>query len=352
MSDSTQTRLDHPSSLKGSQVQDVKVLDMTRVRDDVELAKTGPRDYRNLHRLHEKINPALPTRIRSAKSASSRPREQEPRRSSVHGSTGDHQFKDQAFSDYGDEWTEDLPSIFDLLKKKPDIVQEPDSDLLNPADDEYRAKEVEISNDNNSEMEDTFDDELSDVEAAMIDLENTSSMTNSRHAKVEKVPQSKPYDDNQTIHGIEQDIIQSSRDTEDPRTSNNKRTLTAALPINERLFLSTDSPERPLKVQKRTHEDSPTEITFSDAIDDQTCKDSHLLCDSMAAHQPLIQHSSPRETDESSLTHEIATSGADTLSARQRFSNGGRPLPAWVDDFDPDWVEEFLREYGDLVILI
>lgn len=342
--DSAQTKRAPQSTSKGNHTQDVDIVDMTRVRDDTEYAKTGPRDYRNLHRLHEKINPMAPTRIRSpSKSTRSFGRGQQPGLSTAYDGTEDNEPTNQASSDYDDEWTDELPSTFDLMGKRPDFSVENNSYLPNLANEEHRTKDFGISGLEADETEKPFEDELSDIEAVMIGLEESRSMMDTRHTETEKVAQSERNDGNRALPIVEQDSIQGSEFIDDPSTTNSKRTFSAALPTDERLFFSTDSPERPLKIQK-VLENTPPDPDFSDFADFQSGKKSE--------QQPLIPHSSPNGTDDNGLTYNTASSGANTVSARERFSNGGRPLPAWVDNFDPEWLEDFLREYGDLVILI
>ena len=343
--DSTQTERAPQSTFKGSHAQDVDIVDMTRVRDDVEYAKIGPRDYRNLHCLHEKINPAAPTRIRSpSKPTSSFARGQQPRASTANSGTGNNQPTNQASSDYGDDWMEDFPSPFDLMGKRPDFSVEQNAYLLDPADEEHCTKEFEISSPGADEKEKPLDDELSDIEAVMIGLEDSLSMINTRHTETENVVRSEPNDGSSALPSAEQDGIQRLELMDDRSTSNGKRTFSAVLPADERLFLSTDSPERPLKIQKRVRENTPPDPDFSDFADLQPGKSSE--------DQPVIRRRSPDGTEDNGLTHDTATSGATTISARERFTNGGRPLPAWVDNFNPEYLENFLREYGDLVILI
>ena len=88
-----------------------------RGRDDY--AKVGPRDYRNLHRLHENVTKASPVpTIGQAKSSHSYSKGDQPQLSFLSKAASPVSQPEKTFSDYDDSWMDDLPSPSALLGQK------------------------------------------------------------------------------------------------------------------------------------------------------------------------------------------------------------------------------------------
>lgn len=196
-----------------SQSHDIHVVDMTGRRDDNEYAKVGPRDYRNLHRLHEKVNKPAPTRILSqSKPTFSYDQGKQPRLSFLQKGKESCD-GDRISSDYDDDWMDDLPSTSVLLTRAPGKDKVPETSLQIQAPGDFQVESATASTLIGDEAADIpFEEDISDVEAAMVGLDDSRRM--------------------------------SSPHRED------------------RLFLSTDSPEKPPSVQKKrqlvaVHEDPP-----------------------------------------------------------------------------------------------
>ena len=293
-----------------AQSNDNHPVESARGRESIDLAKAGPRDYKKLHRLHEKVNRGPPAKLIS---------QTKPAFQNTHGFKPS--FLDQETglreasllsSDYDDDWLDDLPSTSVLLGK--------------PTNEGARAK--------TACSETSFEDEISDIEAAMVGLDDSASIA--RDAKAYRTT-TLPEDDNDwNTH--------TAGETQD-----NPFDDPPLLPVSsgrskaERLFLSTDSPERPERPAGKRRADENSERVEDNSSSPPVAKRLRMTTDSQNAGQVATAGERHGQSPNSSQTMDVTTSGAEQIAP-------ARPaLPEWTNDIDPEFLSYFVREYGHLV---
>lgn len=330
--------------------QDINVVDMTGIRDDNEYDKIGLRAYKNLHRLHQKVNKPAPTRIfPSTKPKFSYAGGDQPRLSFLSETSNASRSADPISSDYGDEWIDDLPSTSALLAQRAQVEKISATATSQPAATPSRAKALESTGNTVEDFGSQSGLDVSDLEAAVVRKDDSRAMTNQTFAEGETQDGASPKDCDWPIHEIEQANKRRSQGFSSPAPFADHIYKNPSR--EERLFLSTDSVDKPSSVRKRQH----------------TMADHHNPSD--AAQEPAEKRRKPTEaredeeesskasssiyeTTKSDQTLEASASEVNQISALQRFSNGGKPIPGWARDFDPSFMEWFLTEYGHVVELV
>lgn len=335
-----------PSKLKAAPAKDVPVVDMTRIRNDNQNTKVGPRDYQNLHRLHEKINKPVPGRIltQTYPYSSSSGDGRRPQLLFLDRSE-DNPHLTQTSSDYGDDLMENLPSTSVLLQKEASTSGEGHLQFPGPGCKENHSDDLDVLELKVGPNEIPLDNEFSNVEAAMVGMGDSRRMGGMEHPKETDAVQTDPVGPEAIT---EEGIL--NYPTYGISTSNAPNNATST---NPRLFLSTDSPEKRPSTKKRNRDSANPEVTASHRCEQRLSKKSRLTVDDQDTNeQPLFRRGTLNGTDVSASTLKASESGASAPSMRETFSNQGRPMPAWVDSMDPEFIEWFLRGYGDLVVLV
>lgn len=304
-------RTDHKS-------KKIEQIDLSSGRDIDEYAKYGPRDFRKLHNLHKSVSkgPLVPT-ITKTKPSFSYARGERPNISFLPHEVETSEPTDKIL-DYGDDdWMDDLPSLSSLLSKKQE-----NSGCLSTKDHPINSNpEIEK---NSSDYEDGFS--FSDI----VELNRNSSDSKSQGQKA-----GWNEDSDELLPILTQSVKFSQH-----------RNLGIAIESDDRLFCSTDSPEKPTQSQaiqaevppsrrilvagKRIGVD-PLESEFSSG----NTRVSKRQKSSNQKQQEPIQGSNTK-ADQSQTRPKVVDTAIQSL---------GRPRPAWVDDFDP----EFIAEYADFV---
>lgn len=287
-------------------------------RASLEDANVGPSDFKKLNRLHEKINKDLPPRIMPSAKTLLPPSNGAWPQPSFLRQDNEHLETVNNTSDYEDDWMDDLPSTSDLLGK-------PDKAAEMPT--EARIEQ--------------FDDEISDLETALVGLHDSIGMAKGmgdiREAALPKA-----------------DLFWEAYDV---REEHEKGAQQHPLPADvarrsstSRLFLSTDSPEkvensnhkRTASVGRRSDDEKPSspcrltkKCRMTTSIDNPTD----------ASGGVEGQDASPS----SSQTLEPSMSKANESLRPLQESNALASLPGWTKDIDPDFLDHFVQEYGHLV---
>ena len=325
-----------------NQPQDIHVVDMTKVREDNEYAKVSPRDYKNLHRLHQEVNKPAPERILPpTKPIFSYASKDEPRFSFLsHTSNLPHNV-DHVSSDYGDDWMEDLPST-SLLLGQSTGVETPPTLSSSP-------REVLDSKSGGGERADAQSEEdLSDLEAAMVGMDDSRAMTSQSPIEHAMTPEAVSRKSGWVFDQINKDNGRSSQRLSSPvMPGSSKAQFRGA-----RLFLSTDSPDKPSSVLKRRHSIGDQDVPISDPTETLLAKRNKVSSTSGNQQESTTTANNTLETASSGQTLETPAFEAKQMAIKERFANAGRPLPAWVEDLDPNFFEDFLKDYGHLVELV
>ena len=322
---------------------------MTGTRDDNEYARVGPRDYKNLHHLHQKVNKPAPTRILpQTKPKFSYAQDGEPRLSFLSQASKLSHDVDPISSDYGDEWMDDLPSASALLGQR-QSVEKPAGGTTPRQVIQASIEEATPSASPVNELADSRSEEdISELEAAMIGMDDSRAMTKSTGTEAEVVLED---DGSRILEKFDEGNERHSYEPKLPGASRASGTI-AVTRKQERLFLSTDSPDKPSSALKRRPSISGQELPLSDTVDEPPAKRRRHSNTSEGEQDSSRTAASMYETAKSSHTLETPASETGQLSALEGFSNGGKPLPAWVKDFDPTFLEWFLRDYGHIVQLV
>lgn len=308
----TQSKLVVEKQSSASQSQDIHTFSPNKGRDNRDDAKVGPRAYERLRQLHERVNKASPAKVLpQTKPAFHCSHEVRPRPSFLSEADDALEVPDIS-SDYTDAWMDDLPPTSVLLRKPIETEIEPI-----PASPSDSGK--------------AFEDQISDVEAAMIGLQDSASLSREVAENTQSVLTEGDIDwDVDAADGECGAVVDDSppflRSTENPRAGG--------------LFLSTDSPEgREQSINKRkaivdseVAEDSPSSPPL--AKKSKTTTDSHITAPVIPAIESLEASPSSGQTLEIS-----------TYTENQHLL----PLPEWTKDIDPEFLAYFVREYGHLV---
>ena len=335
-------------SLSG-QPQDIHVVDMAKDRDDNEYAKDGPRDYKSLHRLHRKVNKPTSARVLlQTKPTFSYAQGDQPCLSFLGNTSKVPHNADHTSSDYGDDWMDDLPSTSALLDHDTGVQKELISTYATSPVNASLEEELEPTQVVIAEADLPFEDGLSDLEAAMVGTNAPRSLTNQGPLRSGKAVELESEDDSWTFDKIDKENGRRSQVLFSSAAPN--KDASTPVPRKEgRLFLSTDSPEKPRSASKRQHSNSDQDLPSSDPVQEPAQKRRAVSGVKEDARGPIGRANSPHEPDDSTQTLGASTFGANQTPTLERLPNGGRPLPAWVNEFDPTFLEYFLKEYGHLV---
>ena len=293
-------------------------IDLSKCRNTDEYAKTGPRDYRKLHQLHNSVNkkPPVPT-ITKSKSSFSHAKGEHPNIPFLYPEVEGLQPTDKSSSDYDDEWMDDLPSLSAVLNK-----QREGSGLLS-SKEAHQNSDLTLER-NDSDYEDCFT--LSDI----IDF-NRNSMAQPDYQEA----QSRNAKGNE----YDKEVLPVSMQSANPFQNESQKPIVKS---DERLFCSTDSPEKFVpSISRQAEMLSPRKL----CVVEKRVSNAPLEHDLPPGNlhfpkRPKTSDQSPNITATSFQPQPNSKGAAAQNSECQR--------PAWVDEFDP----EFIAEYADIVEFI
>jgi len=334
----------------GGQSQDIPVINMTNVRNDDEYAKVGPRDYKSLHRLHQKVNKPGPARILpQIKPRFSYTQGDQPYFSFLGSTSGIPIGTGHVSSDYGDGWMDDLPSTSVLLGQNAHFQEGPNSTsiqlLKNAPADNWPESTGAVGEEANS----PFEEDVSDLEATLIGLDDSRAMASHRFETSETSTARGQPGNNGCSFGQNDDEKGRSSPSLFSSAAPNRAGPATTSRREERLFLSTDSPEKTPTALKRRHAMLDGDLPSPGPVDEPAEKRRKASGRYEDTAKLAEGANSLHESEDSSHALKASTSGANQMPTPERAPNGGRALPEWVKDFDPTFVEYFLREYGHLV---
>ena len=290
-------------------------------RDLQEYATDSSRDFKKLHRLHQKISKTPSVRITLKPKASFPSSKGAQSQLSFLSQKQDHLETVNVSSEYEDDWMDDLPSTSVLLGKPTENGVPPDKP----------------SQTNSDEPSDEGD---SDLEAALIGLDDSTAVAES--AK-----------DNQASAVPDDGDDWESYNIGEERETNPAYLHSSAGPArgsrSERLFLSTDSPEKPEKFNDKRKVDVDSDVESERSSRPRLAKKPRI----MVQTERLVETCADRETCEaspnSSQTLDPSTSKADSNANPVEDDNEQPLLPEWTKEIDPGFLAYFVREYGHLV---
>ena len=294
---------------------DIHTDQRSKGRRDPQVAADGLRDYKTLHQLHEKVNNAPPAQvITRAKPTFQYTAGAQPKLSFL-GQTADEPETTIVSSDYEDDWMDDVPSTSAILMKLTQTAG-PQSGHAS----RYSEK--------------SFEHETSDLEAAMIGLDDSTLMARESGEVTQLALREEAVEHN--MQPTLEDLPATFGAPEEART--------------ERLFLSTDSPERPQTVlcKRSAHDDDDPEINETipargSSKKAKTNDDTHEI--TPVGRAVGFCEASPA----SSQTMHASTSTDPQPSQEPPDFNTTPPLPGWTKEVDPEFLAYFVREYGHLV---
>lgn len=313
---SVKTKIDH-----GPLSQDINTVEPNRGQDLQEYATDSPRDFKKLHRLHEKISKIPSVRIMLKPKASFPFSKGAQSQFSFLSQKQDHLEAANISSEYEDDWMDDLPSTSDLLGKPTEHEVPPD-------------KPCQTNSDEPSDEGD------SDLEAALIGLDDSTAVAES--AK-----------DNQASTVPDDGDGWESYNIGEEREKNPANLHSSAGPArssrSERLFLPTDSPEKPESLIDKRKVDVDSDIESERSSRPRLAKKRRIMVQTESPVETCADRETCEASPNSSQTLDPSTSKADSNANPVEDGDEQPLLPEWTKDIDPEFLAYFVREYGHLV---
>lgn len=304
----------------------IERVDLSRDRDRNDYVKVGPQDYRNLHRLHESVTkaPPVPT-IGHTKHTYSYSKGEQPKLSFLSKGGDTACLVEKMSSDYDDEWMDDLPSPSTLLGQKKC------AETTTPKDPAKAADTL------------VFDGDISDMEADMLGLSDATISKGSSKDQIEGAALSghREFSD-ADIFNENEDVVWDLPALSPPTQF---RDEIQKQDKNERLFLSTDNPDKPtaMPMKRKTTASSDVEVsTTPGSLVLKKSKTDDLKIDSQ---QPSIDGSQASPKDAQPPYTTTLEDQAPSPAPAPKIKPG---YPAWVYDLDPAFVAEY-EDYVEFV---
>ena len=320
--------------------QDIETVDLAGRRDSTEYARNAPREFRKLHQLHEKVTAGSSTPLMTRKKPTFDFKiGDQPQIPFLDKAADTKNASDNASTDYDDEWMDGLPSLSALLAKQ-DSVKEPPTPHEKSTDygsdwkgglpslsallhQDNTVAETAPETDSLEEFDPSQSDEgYNDLEGELIPMGDLVAIH--EDARAPELPALT------TFHRDE--ATANERHTQDSRAFDtferpkNHAETSAKSHVSEKLFLSTDSPEK--QFQPRPKREATVAFEYEDV--------------SLSA--PVPKRS--KVSDEVSLPlHQSSIAGNEAPLPVPKI----RPeQPAWVYDFDPAFIAEW-QDFVDFV---
>ena len=297
------SRLQMNKSVNFEKNTTVQKMDLSKDRDLDHYAKIGPRDYRKLHRLHDSVNKGPGVPLIPKKKISFPQKEKEKPQPLTPSHTFDNiKPNNAASSSCGSGWTEEFPSPSAMLVWEKNSTQTASSPIVNQSSDLL-----------------TFEEDFPELEIERLEKQNPAGFVDSKGEDL-----AYPIDEQDSM-------VDSSQELPAPLNLNKASPLKNV----DRLFSSTESPRKmltPPEKRKFTYEPEKGNTT------DEGLHDAKRRRVSTQTGEEVLQASSTGENQAS-----IPLPRPSPI-----IQKSGRPRPAWVDDFDPD----FVADYADIVEFI
>ncbi|KAL8901398.1 MAG: hypothetical protein Q9207_005230 [Kuettlingeria erythrocarpa] len=292
--------LGKPASVK--EAKTIETVDLAHGRDKDEYAKVAPRAYRSLHQLHHKVNKngSVTPILSNMKPSFSYKKGDQPRLTFLGQSASPSKQDPDRSSDYGAGWMDDLPSPADLLHADNEPDGAPKQTVTN-CDDILSLPPV--SDPQHFKFDLTGDDEEEQqTEASIVDATDTAIFDDSGYKEAMA-----------TLEAVEKQAV-SQYFAPGPSSRVEKE------PSSQKLFMSTDSPEKP---------SSPTKKRDISQTQDSDGNEANIVPE---AKRKRLDETIDTQTFHSSPIEEGVASSAATIKAGH---------PDWVYGFDPAFVAEW-----------
>lgn len=307
--------------------KETEKIDLSKGRDLNEYAKYGPRDYRKLHHLHKSVSkgPSVPT-ITKTKPLFSHLDGKRPNISFLTHEVENPEFTTGLPNDHDGHWMDDLPSLSAVLSKKRNSPENCSAkDFPNNSNSGFER--------NSSDYEDGF--ELSDI------------------IELDRNPKQKQQLSNLKIQGQGADQKEVSDEVLPTATHlvtfSQHENQELAIDSDDRLFCSTDSPEKPAQSQSKEAEvaTSRPNLVAGKRISVVPLESELSPGNLRIAKRQRINAQNQEESTQSLNIRNNRSQSQPEVGA-MTIPNLERPRPAWVEEFDP----EFIAEYADFVEFI
>lgn len=300
---SVQTKLPLGKTAHAKEAKKIETINLAHTRDPIEYAKVAPRAYRSLHQLHEKVNrssSATPV-LSNTKPSFSYKKGDQPRLTFLSQSATPGKKDQDRSSDYGAAWMDDLPSPTDLLHAddEPDgvpkqtITGHDDLSSLPPASD---PQDFEFEFTGHAENEQRTDPTTADAMDSAI------------------------FDDGRYKEAMGNLEAVGNHEVSGYFAQGPLRRVGKG-PSPQKLFMSTDSPEKPSTPTSKRNIDQAQDDDVNEANDVPEAKRERL--------------------DETVDAPTLSSSPKDN-GAPESIVRTIRPgYPDWVYEFDPAFVAEW-----------
>lgn len=330
------------TAFRNGQDTEIEIIDLAGRRD--EKAEDVPKDFGRLDKLHKSVNKRKPASlIGHRKPSFDYMNDELPQVSFLSKARTAIESSDKLSTDYGDDLMGDLPSPSAFLGKRPEEVgslshYQPTnygSDFLSPSaplrrDDEATDLSAQAFPDYNftGDIELTqLEDDEADLEDAMVGMSDSMAMQEDSQAQAATAATT--LESNEASTNEQNSRASNYQCLSHPAMNQGNSSATAFAPSKEeRLFLSTDSPEKPIEqAEKRS-----AAVAFED--------DRHVP----QSTTPLNRFEISAQPNNGALQGPF-TAGHQIVPPPPTIKPG---LPAWVYDFDPGFIAEF-QDYVDFI---
>lgn len=299
----------------------IERVNLAQGRDQDDYTKFGPRDYRKLHQIHEKVTKASPVpTIGHTKPSYSYSKGEQPRVSFLSEAADSISPLEKTSSDYDDNWMDDLPSPSALLSQRKHAITTAGEDSVNAGNL-------------------TFDEDISDIEANMIGLNDSFAMKdNPTHENRDAALSD--YEEQYGSGALNEETDDVAWDlpllSPPPESLHELRKQEKAV----RLVTSSDSPGKPTPGRMKRKATASPDIEVSMARSVSLPKKQKTDDQKPTAQRPPID-----ENQASTAASPLPSSTALETQAPAPIPKIRPGYPAWVYDFDP----AFIAEYEDFV---
>jgi hypothetical protein len=318
----------------------IEMVDLASRQDPEKYAKNAPREFKKLHELHEKVTNGEFTPVLPRKKPTFEFKTGNQSRISFHDNAAAAvESSDKPSTDYEADWMDNLPSPSALLNKQAKRKEEsppheisidygsswqdglpfPSADLhQNNAAIENHAEADSLEDFDLSQ----FNDDQGDIEDALVGFSDSVAMH--EHSQADGVAGSTTLHSDEVI--ADEDIILDSYAPTIPTWSTKHALASTKSRSSSKLFLSTDSPEKPIEPPRK--------------------RKAAVALDTKEVTIPAPIPKKPKTDDENDNALQPSSSAENKAAPSVPVIKPGQP--AWVYEFDPAFIAEW-QDFVDFV---
>ncbi|KAL2040972.1 hypothetical protein N7G274_006430 [Stereocaulon virgatum] len=318
----------------------IEMVDLASKRDPEEYATNAPREFKKLHELHEKVTNGEFTLVLPRKKPTFEFKTGNLSRISFYDNAAAAvESSDMPSTDYEDDWMDNLPSPSALLNKQVKRGEESPphenptqygsswQDGLPFPSADLHENDAAIENHADTDSLEAFDlsqfnDDQADLEDALVGFSDSVAIHEDSQAY--GVAGITTLQSNEVIE--DEDITRDSYAPTIPTWSTNHATASEKSHSSSKLFLSTDSPEKPIEPPRK--------------------RKAAVALETKDVTLPAPIPKKPKTDDEINRALQPSSSAENKAAPSAPVIKPGQP--AWVYEFDPAFIAEW-QDFVDFV---